>query len=381
MTVTKKVDTTGDDGDEEVDVIGDDGDKEVDATDDDGDEQVDATGNDGDKEVDITGDDGEEQVDAATGDDGDKQVDAIGDDDDEEVDATNNVDNRFVCTSVNYRGPCGWKIAHECIGEDNDIPIQCKGNLKESCLCLVHPECMLLWLWERSSSAITPVDALSQFNLVCPMHHPHYKKPYMSDMPYLGQRNHPSPMNRQTFTQPPTSMETAKPNEKSSSSGQSSDSSSSDSSTSSSNSNSDCSQSNKFKTSGIAEFLPENKNSSPMIKGMDIMASESAKFAFDRDKLKYSSSEHVERFRQIMISRRRLIVLIVGIVAPLPILVRVVVRPRLLLARTLQTKLQWQLLLMIKETKEMKATAAKKAMRMMMTKRMVTTAMRIPPTM
>jgi hypothetical protein len=176
-------------------------------------------------------------------------------------------------------------------------------------------------------------------------------------------------------------METAKPNEKSSSSGQSSDSSSSDSSTSSSNSNSDCSQSNKFKTSGIAEFLPENKNSSPMIKGMDIMASESAKFAFDRDKLKYSSSEHVERFRQIMISRRRLIVLIVGIVAPLPILVRVVVRPRLLLARTLQTKLQWQLLLMIKETKEMKATAAKKAMRMMMTKRMVTTAMRMPPTM
>jgi hypothetical protein len=36
---------------------------------------------------------------------------------------------------------------------------------------------------------------------------------------------------------------------------------------------------------------------------------------------------------------------------------------------------------MIKETTEMKATAAKKAMRMMMTKRMVTTAMRMPPTM
>jgi len=110
-------------------------------------------------------------------------------------------------------------------------------------------------------------------------------------------------MNRQTFTQPPTSKETAKPNEKSRSSGQSSDSSSSDSSTSSSNSNSDCSQSNKYKTSGIAELLPENKNTSPMIKGMDVMASESAKFAFDRNKLKYSSSEHVEHFRQIMIAR------------------------------------------------------------------------------
>ena len=33
------------------------------------------------------------------------------------------------------------------------------------------------------------------------------------------------------------------------------------------------------------------------------MASESAKFAFDHDKLKYSSSEHVERFRQIMFAR------------------------------------------------------------------------------
>jgi hypothetical protein len=44
---------------------------------------------------------------------------------------------------------------------------------------------------------------------------------------------------------------------------------------------------------------------------------------------------------------RWLIVLIVGIVAPLPILVRVLVRPRLLLARTPQTKLQWQLLLMV----------------------------------
>jgi hypothetical protein len=93
----------------------------------------------------------------------------------------------------------------------------------------------------------------------------------MSDMPYLKQRNHPSPMNHQTFTQLPTSKETAQTNEKSSSSGQSSDSSSaSDSSTSSSNSNSDCSQSNKYKRSGIAELLPKNKNCSPMIKGMDI---------------------------------------------------------------------------------------------------------------
>jgi hypothetical protein len=74
---------------------------------------------------------------------------------------------------LNHCGPCGWKIAHQCIGEDHDVPIQCKGNLNESCLRLVHPECMLLW--ERLSSAITPVDALSQFNLVCPMHRPNYK--------------------------------------------------------------------------------------------------------------------------------------------------------------------------------------------------------------
>jgi hypothetical protein len=178
----KEVDVTGDDGDEEVDATNDDGDKEVDATGDDGDEEVDVTGNDGDeevdaigndgdKEVDATGNDGDEEVDAATGDDGDKQVDAIGDDGDKQVDATDDVDNRFVCTSVNHRGPCGWKIAHQCIGKDHDVPIQCKGNLNESCLRLVHPECMLLW--DRSSSAITPVDALSQFNLVCPMHHPH----------------------------------------------------------------------------------------------------------------------------------------------------------------------------------------------------------------
>ena len=97
--------------------------------------------------VDATGNDGDEEVDAATGDDGDKQVDAIGDDGDKQVDATDDVDNRFVCTSVNHRGPCGWKIAHQCICKDHDVPIQCKENLNESCLCLiVHPECM--WLWE-----------------------------------------------------------------------------------------------------------------------------------------------------------------------------------------------------------------------------------------
>ena len=258
------------------------------------------------------------------------------------------------------------------------------------------------------------------------MHHPHYKKTYMSDMPYLKQRNHPSPMNRQTFTQPPTSKETAKPNEKSSSSGQSSDSLSSDSSTSSSNSNSDCSQSNKYKTLGIAELLPENKNSSPMIKGMDVMASESAKFEFDRAKLKYSSSEHVEHFRQIMIAR-----------GMDPLYAALLANrsdsgnscsssnssessssPSSAVGTDTSNKLQWQLLLMImmvtkvnvlmvmmmmikentemkattakkairmmmttrmiKETTEMKATAAKKAMRMMMTKRMAMTAMTPP---
>jgi hypothetical protein len=82
--------------------------------------------------VDATGDDSDEQVDAETGNDGDKQVDAIGDDSDEQVDATNHVGNRFVCTSVNHCGPCGWKIAHQCIGKDHDVPIQCKGNLNES---------------------------------------------------------------------------------------------------------------------------------------------------------------------------------------------------------------------------------------------------------
>ena len=257
----KHVDATGDDVDEPLDATGDDGDEQVDAT---GngvlDEQVDATGDNGCKHVckhvdatgddvldepfDATGDDSDEQVDA-TGNDGGKHVDAAtGDDGDEQVDATGdegNDDNRFVCTIVNHPGPCGWKIVHQCICKYYEVPIQCKGNENESCLCLVHPECMMLW--ERSSpSAITPLDPLSQFNLVCPMHHPQFKKPYKSDMPYLKQRNHPSPMNRQTLTQPPTSIETEKPNEK-----YSFYSSPSDSSTSSSNSNSDQSQSSKSK--------------------------------------------------------------------------------------------------------------------------------------
>jgi hypothetical protein len=100
---------------------------------------------------------------------------------------------------------------------------------------------------------------------------------YTSDMPFLKQRNHPSQMNSQTFNQPPNSKETAKPNEKSSPSGRSTDSSPFDNSTNSNNSNSDRSQSNIYKRLGIAELLPE-KDSSPMIKGMGIMASESAKF-------------------------------------------------------------------------------------------------------
>ena len=40
-----------------------------------------------------------------------------------------------------------------------------------------------------------------------------------------------------------------------------------------------------------------------MIKGMDIMASESAKHVFDCYKQKYSSSEHLEHYRQIQIAR------------------------------------------------------------------------------
>ena len=74
-------------------------------------------------------------------------------------------------------------------------------------------------------------------------------------------------MNPQTLTQPPpTFNETAKPNEK-----DSSYSSPSNSSTSSSNSNSDQSQSSKSKKKGTAELLSENKDTSPMIKGMNVM--------------------------------------------------------------------------------------------------------------
>ncbi len=40
-----------------------------------------------------------------------------------------------------------------------------------------------------------------------------------------------------------------------------------------------------------------------MIKGMDVMESEAAKYKFEREKNKYSCSEHLERFRQIQISR------------------------------------------------------------------------------
>jgi hypothetical protein len=296
------VDATGDDVDEALDAPGDDGGQHVDATSDDvldDKEPLDSTGNedDGNKQVDATGDDGGQHVDASTGDDGDKQVDGATGDEGDNDNVSNDGNNRFVCTIVNHPGPCGWKIAHQCICEDYEVPIQCKGNVNESCLRLVHPECMRLW--ERvSSSAITPLDPSLQFNLVCPMHHPQFQKSYKSDMPYLKQRNHPSPMNRQTLTQPPTSNETAKPNEN-----DSSYSSPSDSSTSSSNSNRDQSQSSNSKKKGTAELLSENKETSPMIKGMDVMESEAAKYKFEREKNKYSCSEHLERFRQIQISR------------------------------------------------------------------------------
>jgi hypothetical protein len=105
-------------------------------------------------------------------------------------------------------------------------------------------------------------------------------------------------MNCQTLTQPPTSNETAKPNEK-----DSSYSSPSDSSTSSSNSNSDQSQSSKSKKKGTAELLSENKDTSPMIKGMVVIDSDAAKYKFEHEKIKYSCLEHLERFRQIQISR------------------------------------------------------------------------------
>ena len=115
-------------------------------------------------------------------------------------------------------------------------------------------------------------------------------------MPYLKQKNHPSPMNHQTFTQPPTSNETAKPNENSCYS------SPFDSSTSSSNSNSDQSQSSKSKKKETAELHSKNKDTSPMIKGMDVMDSEAAKYKFEREKIS-TNSERLIRFRQIQISR------------------------------------------------------------------------------
>ncbi len=104
-------------------------------------------------------------------------------------------------------------------------------------------------------------------------------------------------MNRQTLTQPPTSNKTAKPNEK-----DSSYSLPSNISTISSNSKRDQSQSSKSKKKGTAELHSENKDTSPMIKGMDVMDSEAAKYKFEREKHKYSCSEHLERFRQIQIS-------------------------------------------------------------------------------
>ena len=48
-------------------------------------------------------------------------------------DEGNDDNDRFNCTLVNQPGPCGWKIAHQCIWEDLEIPIQCKGNVNESC--------------------------------------------------------------------------------------------------------------------------------------------------------------------------------------------------------------------------------------------------------
>ena len=135
------LDATGYDVDEPLDAPGDDGGQHVDATgDDDLDEPLDATGNEDDsnKQVDATGDDGGQHVDAATGDDGDEQVDATGDEGDND-NVSNDGNNRFVCTIVNHPGPCGWKIAHQCICKDYEVPIQCKGNVNESCLRLVHP--------------------------------------------------------------------------------------------------------------------------------------------------------------------------------------------------------------------------------------------------
>jgi len=144
--------------------------EEVDAATGEGtDEQVDATGDDGGEPVDASGDDIDEQVDAATG-EGTDELNAgnhegnIGNDFDEGDDGNvcNDGNNRFVCTIVNHPGPCGWKIAHQCICEDYEVPIQCKVNVNESCLHLVHPECMMLW--ERSSSAIIPFVAV-QFGM------------------------------------------------------------------------------------------------------------------------------------------------------------------------------------------------------------------------
>ncbi len=218
MKDNSPLDATGNNGGVPVDATGNDVDEEPsDAPGDDGGEHVvDATCDDVDEPLDAPGDDGGEHVVDATGDDVDEPLDAPGDDGGQHVDATG-----------------------------NDV------------------------LDEESLDATGNEDDGNK-----------QKKPYKSDMLYLKQRNHPSPMNRQTLTQPPTSNETAKPNEK-----DSSYSSPSDSSTSNSNSNRDQSQSSKSKKKGTAaELLSENKETSPMIKGVDVMESEAAKYKFEREK-------------------------------------------------------------------------------------------------
>jgi hypothetical protein len=207
---------------------------------------LDATGNDGGVPVDATGDDVDEPSDAPGDDGGEHVVDATCDDVDEPLDAP---------------GDDGGKHVVDATGDDVDEPLNAPGDDGGQ-----HVDA-------TGYDVDEPLDAPGH------MHHPQFKKPYKSDMLYLKQLNHPSPTNPQTLTQPPTSNETAKPNEK-----DSSYSSSSDSSTSSSNSNRDQSQSSKSKKKGTAELLSENKDTSPMIKGMDVMESEAAKYKFEREK-------------------------------------------------------------------------------------------------
>jgi len=74
---------------------------------------------------------------------------SVGNDVDEvnDGDIDNDGENRFICTSYNHRGPCGWKIAHGCIFKDHEVPIQCQPSqckVREVQMILVFVSCTVI---------------------------------------------------------------------------------------------------------------------------------------------------------------------------------------------------------------------------------------------